>query len=225
MAESSSPDYPAYRAKVRSFYFARFDNGYLRFGLTNVLVAGGIIAALWLMHTPRWPELAALPVAFLVANLVEWLAHRGPMHHRTGWIPVLFDRHTLVHHVYFPHDDMAVRGHREWLYVLFPAFAILLVFAVAVPLALGFGLLFGRNMGCLFFIVATGYYLMYEWLHLMYHLPAQSRIGRARVVRLLRRHHQEHHNPRRMQRYNFNITFPIFDYVFGTAWRGERDEG
>ena len=42
------------------------------------------------------------------------------------------------------------------------------------------------------------------------------------MVRVLRRHHQAHHDLGLMQRWNFNITFPICDAVFGTLYRGQR---
>jgi sterol desaturase/sphingolipid hydroxylase (fatty acid hydroxylase superfamily) len=35
-------------------------------------------------------------------------------------------------------------------------------------------------------------------------------------VRILRRHHAIHHDPRLMQRYNFNVTVPLWDWVRGT---------
>ncbi|HNR29915.1 MAG TPA: sterol desaturase family protein [Candidatus Hydrogenedentes bacterium] len=210
---------PPYRAKVRGFYHSRWYNGYVYFGATNALALSAITGAALLRDDVQPIEWMFLAAAFLVANLAEWLAHRGPMHRRTWWIAALFDRHTLVHHVYFPHDDMAARDHREWLYVLFPAFAIGLVFATALPLALLAAFLFGRNAGCLFFIVAIGYYLLYEWFHLVYHWPESSRIGRFRIVRALRRHHLVHHHHQLMQRYNFNITFPIWDYLLGSAYR------
>ncbi len=39
----------------------------------------------------------------------------------------------------------------------------------------------------------------------------------------LRHHHTVHHDPRLMNRYNFNITYPIFDWLFGTWYRGSAD--
>jgi len=39
-------------------------------------------------------------------------------------------------------------------------------------------------------------------------------------MRTLRRLHTTHHDPRYMQRHNFNITFPICDAIFGTYRRG-----
>jgi sterol desaturase/sphingolipid hydroxylase (fatty acid hydroxylase superfamily) len=64
------------------------------------------------------------------------------------------------------------------------------------------------------------YVVSYEWLHLAYHLPADSFIGRRWLIARLRRHHALHHDPRLMQKWNFNVTFPIWDRVRGTVYRG-----
>jgi len=58
--------------------------------------------------------------------------------------------------------------------------------------------------------------VIYEWLHLSYHLPPESWIGRRALIRILKRHHAIHHEPRLMQRWNFNVTLPLWDRVRGT---------
>ena len=65
---------------------------------------------------------------------------------------------------------------------------------------------------------AVAYVLSYEWLHLAHHLPAEGAIGRLRVARWARRHHQRHHEPHLMHRWNFNVTVPLWDRVRGTVW-------
>ncbi len=66
--------------------------------------------------------------------------------------------------------------------------------------------------------IATGlaYFLMYEVLHLSWHAPAGSWVARLALVRWLGRLHRRHHDPARMTRCNFNITWPIGDLLFGT---------
>ncbi|HUE39224.1 MAG TPA: hypothetical protein VMR29_06945, partial [Candidatus Binatia bacterium] len=56
----------------------------------------------------------------------------------------------------------------------------------------------------------------YELSHLSYHLPPTSFVGRRWLVRVLRQHHARHHDPRLMQRWNFNVTIPFWDWVQGT---------
>jgi sterol desaturase/sphingolipid hydroxylase (fatty acid hydroxylase superfamily) len=63
------------------------------------------------------------------------------------------------------------------------------------------------------------YVLSYEWLHLAYHLPQDTVLGRNPLVRVLARHHARHHDPRLMQKWNFNVTVPLWDWVRGTIWR------
>jgi len=63
--------------------------------------------------------------------------------------------------------------------------------------------------------------LSYEWLHLSYHLPPESRVGRLRPIRALCRHHALHHDPRLMQRWNFNVTVPFWDWVMRTTYKGD----
>ena len=90
------------------------------------------------------------------------------------------------------------------------------LFRLGALFALPLGLFITPNLGLLFFAVGIAYYLTYEWLHLSYHLHPQSFIGRLSVVQILRRLHTAHHDTRLMTTQNFNITFPICDWLFGT---------
>ena len=77
-----------------------------------------------------------------------------------------------------------------------------------------------KNMALLFLSTCVFYTLSYEWLHLAYHLPADSFIGRRWLVRVLRRQHATHHAPELMQRWNFNVTLPLWDVLRGTLYKG-----
>ena len=193
----------------------RWYRGELHFAATNAFC----IAILWLalrgLSKPTWWDLAAAPVAFVFANYFEWRLHKGPLHHRTRF-SILYDRHTLQHHASFWHDSMAIRDARELRLVLFPLPALFVAALVDLPLLFGVGWLVSPNAGRIFFGVAFGYYLLYEWCHLAYHMPEASWIGGNRLTRWLRATHTSHHDPRRMLRNNFNVTFPIFDVLMGT---------
>jgi sterol desaturase/sphingolipid hydroxylase (fatty acid hydroxylase superfamily) len=120
-------------------------------------------------------------------------------------------------------DDMAIRSRREYRLVLIPAYGILLVFLATLPL---FALLLAlgqRNLAGVFLAVSMLYVAGYEWLHLSFHMPPESFVARLRIVRLLRSTHAIHHDPRLMQRYNFNVTLPLWDMVRGT-WVRSREE-
>ena len=89
------------------------------------------------------------------------------------------------------------------------------------PVSLEDKFLVSHNAGWLFAAVCVGYFLLYEWLHFTYHLSADGPIGRLPFIAALRRHHRAHHDPKLMGDWNFNITFPIADWVMGTIYRGE----
>ena len=89
-----------------------------------------------------------------------------------------------------------------------------IVFAIVALLAL----VAGRNFAVLAFATSMGYVLLYEWLHLSYHMPADSFIGRLEIIQILRRHHATHHAPELMQKWNFNVTVPLWDFLLRTHY-------
>ena len=74
----------------------------------------------------------------------------------------------------------------------------------------------------LFIATSLMFFLMYEWLHLAYHIPEGTRLGRNPLIAKLRSLHQRHHDPRLMKRWNFNVTVPLFDWLHGTLWSPAR---
>jgi hypothetical protein len=167
-------------------------------------------------------EWLTVPLTFLYANLAEYWGHRGPMHHRTRGLGLVYERHTRQHHRFFTHVAMPVDSLRDLRAVLFPP--ILMVFflaAFALPVALLLASFTSGNVGWLFAATSLAYFLNYEVLHLVYHLPDRYAVARWPLVGRLRRLHQDHHDPRLMARFNFNITYPIGDRLFDTRYRGQ----
>lgn len=203
------------RAKIPANY-----HPVIYFGAVNLLAMGAIGGALGMLSQVTPLEWLVAPLAFLVANLVEHRVHRGPMHHLSPPWNILFERHVRQHHVYFDQGHMAVATARDYFWVFFPWWAVGLVVATALLFALPLGFLWSANAGRLFFAVAIAYYLAYEWLHFSHHLPPQSWWGRLPLLVALRRLHVAHHDPSKMSTKNFNITFPIADWLFGTLDRG-----
>ncbi|MEO8877792.1 MAG: sterol desaturase family protein [Polyangiaceae bacterium] len=103
--------------------------------------------------------------------------------------------------------------------MLIPFYGVLSILAVTLPIAVGLTLLGQRNAGYLFVVATTLYVLSYEWLHLAYHMPQQSLVGRLPGLPALRKHHATHHDPELMQKWNFNVTVPLWDFVCGTIYR------
>lgn len=183
---------------------------------TTAVGAATVAFAAWRLANPTPLELFAIPVTFVVANAVEWRAHKGLLHRRTKPLQELYDRHTPQHHRMFRYEDMAIRAPKELKMVLIPAVGVAAIVAAAVPMAVAASAVFGTNVGMLFLMTAGTYVVSYELSHMIYHLPEDSLVGRLPLVRFLREHHARHHDPRLMQKWNFNVTVPLWDWVRGT---------
>ena len=188
---------------------------------------GGIAAALVLAAlTWRPVDFWIVPATLLMANAVEYLAHRGPMHHRVPGLRALHLRHSGRHHRFFVADAMIFESSRDLHAVLFPPVLLLFFGAIAVGLGALVALFLPRAAAALFVATALAYYLLYETLHFLYHVPPHWRLARLPGVRQLARLHRLHHDPRRMQHCNFNLVFPLFDRLAGTldtGWPAAQD--
>jgi hypothetical protein len=208
----------AYRARRISAHYS----GPLH--LATTIAVSELVAAWSLLMlenvSPR--EWLTVPLTFLYANLSEYLGHRGPMHHRTRFLGKVFERHAIEHHSFFTDEAAAFESTRDYKAVLFPP--LLVVFFIgcfAMPAGALLYMLVSPNVGFLFMLTAVLYFLNYELLHFAYHSDPESWLGRRPVVSSLRRHHIAHHDRRLMTQYNFNITYPICDYLFRTRYRGD----
>jgi hypothetical protein len=184
---------------------------------------GLMIGALCRLHAPRAVDLLTVPVTLLGAFGFEWRVHQLVLHHRAPGLGLLYERHELMHHVIYTHEDMTMRSRREWWLVLMPAYAVVLVALVNAPITALVAALAGGDAACLYLATSMAFFLSYEWLHLAYHLPRESFVGRNRVVARLREHHRRHHDPRLMKRWNFNVTIPVFDWLHRTVWSPDRE--
>ncbi len=207
------------RAELRAELMSRVPRSYspgLHLLLPALVGIGAAALALSRIHDLRAWQLAFVPAFLVFGNAVEWWVHRRVLHRRTRPVEVFYVRHTPQHHAVYVADDMAIGSWRELKLVLLPAWAIVGYLALTSPVAAAFALAGQPNLAALWVASVVAYLLAYEWLHLAYHLPETSRVGRARPIRALRRHHQLHHAPHLMNRWNFNVTVPLWDWVRGT---------
>jgi hypothetical protein len=178
-------------------------------------------ASLVMLDVVRPSEWLTIPLTFLYCNLAEYLGHRGPMHNKTRFLTGIFQRHTVEHHSFFTNQAISFDSSRDYRAVLFPPILLLFFFGFfAVPVGAILYFLISPNVCFLFVFTAILYYLNYELFHFSYHVDPQSWLGRLPLIRQLRRNHTLHHDKALMMRYNFNITYPICDRLFGTLYRG-----
>ncbi|MFQ6004346.1 MAG: sterol desaturase family protein [Woeseia sp.] len=211
------------RAVYRERHISEQYSGPLHLATTvgvSMLIA--LLAAMLLEDVSRL-EWLTIPLTFLYANLIEYVGHRGPMHRKTRFLGPVFERHAIQHHTFFTDESATVDTTQDFKAVLFPPI-MLLFFHGCFALPVGALLFFivSPNVCYLFVITAMLYFLNYELLHLAYHIDPKTSVGRLPFMYRLRRHHIRHHNRNLMTSYNFNITYPLCDYLFGTVYR-ERD--
>jgi hypothetical protein len=201
----------------------RWYNPWAHLAVPSLFGLGVMAVCVALLVELRWWHLLAVPVTYLVANIGEWRAHKHWLHRRSKIAPVLYDRHTPQHHMIYVTEDMAMRDRREFRLVLIPAYGIFMIFVGVLIPAAGLWLVGLGNVALLFVATEMAYVLSYEWLHLAYHLPKDTFLGRLWLVRVLRHHHAVHHDPRLMQRWNFNVTVPLWDWIKGTMVRSSEE--
>jgi hypothetical protein len=209
-----------YRQQYRMRHIGPRYRGWLHFAFTVSMASAIIVACAMRLHAVSAWEWLAIPLTFLYANVAEYFGHRGPMHHRRTGLSKVYERHACQHHVFFTDQHMAFDGSRDFKVVLFPPILVtFFLFAFGMPIALFLGWLATPNVAYLFALTGTGYFLNYELLHFAYHLPAAHPVARLPGMAVLRRLHTVHHDQKLMTRHNFNISYPICDWVFGTLYK------
>lgn len=208
------------RAAFHKRHASRYYSGPLHFTTTVslcLIVAGFSIAMLESVTPWEW---ITIPLTFLYANLSEYLGHRGPMHHKTRFLGEVFKRHSIEHHSFFTHKATSFDTTKDYKAVLFPP--ILLIFFIgffATPVGALLYHFVSPNVCFLFVLTSILYFLNYELMHFAYHTKPESWVNRLPFMGHMRKLHINHHNRSLMTRYNFNITYPICDWIFGTYWK------
>jgi hypothetical protein len=192
--------------------------GHLLFAFGGGTLA--LVGCLLMLHDVKPLEWLAVPLALAYANLAEYLGHRFPMHRPFRGLGVVYKRHAGQHHRFFNHETMPLGSVRDLRAVLFPPSLVVFFFGLfATPVWFLLAWMVSRNVAWLFLASGVFYYVHYELLHTAYHLPESHWLARVGLVRRLRWLHQAHHDPALMTRYNFNITWPMCDWAFGSLKR------
>jgi hypothetical protein len=192
-------------------------------GLTAAIALAIAALGVALATRARPLDWALMPIFFVVANLLEYLVHRFPMHHPM-FPRIMYKNHAMLHHIAFTNHNMPVAEARELGLVMMPWYTMIGLFVVASPVMLLAAALRGPGLAGVFVLGAVLYFASYETLHALYHLPDATLdrvgLGRLGAFRWMQAHHAHHHVLKRMAAVNFNVTVPLMDVVFGTKERG-----
>ncbi len=195
-------------------------SGWIHFGFTVTLSLLLIVLSFSMLQDVSYFEWLTIPATFLYTNFAEYMGHKGPMHHKTKGLEKVFHRHTILHHQFFTEKTMSFDNSKDFHAVLFPPILVIFFLGVfALPVGLLLYWLFTANVAYLFTFTLVSYFLNYELLHFSYHLKQDSWVGRLPFIKKLRKHHTDHHNQKLMSHYNFNISYPVFDWIFGTTYK------
>ena len=221
---ADTPPLPDAVARFRAEYRAEvIPPGYGGRGHALVTFGGGglaLLACLLALHDVRPLEWLTVPLALVYANLAEYAGHRWPMHHPWPGLKAIYKRHAGQHHRFFTRDAMAVESARDFRALLFPPVLVAFFFgAFGIPAWFVLAAWLSPNVAWLAIASGIAYFLHYEVLHSAYHLPAAHPLARVGLVRRLRGLHAAHHDPALMTRWNFNITWPLGDVLFGTLYK------
>ena len=210
-------DVQRYREHYRATEVPRGYDGRAHLAFTFGGGALALAACLWQLQAVRPLEWLAVPASLFYANLAEYLGHRFPMHRPFPGLGIVYKRHAGQHHRFFSHESMPIDGLGDLRAVLFPPVLVLFFFGLfATPVWFALAHLLSENVAWLFVACGIAYFLNYEVLHLAYHLPEAHPLARVGLVRRLRWLHALHHDPRHMASRNFNISYPVCDWLFGT---------
>jgi hypothetical protein len=206
-----------FRERFRAEFVGKNYSGIVHLFFVNLWCLVVIAVCAFNIHHPSLKQWLIIPFTFLYTNFFEYLGHRYPMHHRYNALKAVFKRHTMQHHHFFTDENMNCDTAQDFKIILFPP-VLLIFFSVAfvIPVSVFIYYFFSLNSALFFVITTLAYYLNYEWLHLAYHLPETHFVYKIPGLKTLRRLHHQHHRITEMDKYNFNITYPVFDLIFGT---------
>jgi hypothetical protein len=197
---------------------SRLYNPWAHLGCSVLLATGAGSLALSQLRAVEFLEWCTVPAVFLLANAIEWMLHCHFMHHRRWLGSSTYRRHAL-HHALFVAEDMAIGCFRELRFVLIHPIDLMTLAAIMLTLSGAIGLCVSNNCGWLSLLTCAACLAFYELTHLLCHYPPDSVMGRLAQVPQLRRFHARHHRPESMAGFNFNVTVPIFDWIFRTLLR------
>ena len=209
-----------FRQEFRSKNIPAYYIGWVHFMLTTVISITIIYFGIIMLDHVHGLQWLTIPLTFLYANLAEYWGHKGPMHHLRKPLQMIYQRHSKEHHVFFTDKHMPFGESRDYKAVLFPISLIVFFFGLfGSPIWFLLSWLFSSNVAWLFVVTGVAYFLNYEWFHFAYHCAEDSWVMHIPGFKKLRRLHLHHHNQKLMARYNFNITYPICDILFGTYYK------
>ncbi len=206
----------AFRSEFRERIAPAY-RGWMHVALIALIGAAVIWYCARRLAAPAWYEYLVVPAAFVVANGFEWWIHKYVMHRPVPGLMGIYRRHTLAHHQFFTEVEPSFDTTRDFRIVFFPPYALVGFILLSILPALALHAAGLPNAAWLLVITNVALYINYEAFHYCCHVRDDRLVRRIPLVNTIRRHHIAHHAPAAMMTRNFNLTYPIADWVFGTS--------
>ncbi|MBI3515121.1 MAG: fatty acid hydroxylase family protein [Proteobacteria bacterium] len=201
-----------YRERVAPLY-----SGPLHVFMIYAIGLSGIWYFVQQIHQPTLIDFLIVPATFLAANIFEWWIHRYVMHRPRKGFMGIYKRHTLAHHQFFTDQEWTIDTTRDYRITFFPPYALVAFMTLSIAPAWVASQIWSTNAAWLLMCTTAGIYLNYEFFHLCCHLKEGWFVRTMPFVNTIRRHHVAHHNTAIMMEKNFNLTYPIADWLFATS--------
>lgn len=203
-----------YRAAIKPSYNAWLHGGFLLVYAPSWVVFFG--STLTQVQALEW---LTIPLTLVFFNWGEYTVHKAFGHHKKRLGTLFYKRHTGDHHSFFVDGQMRYESPRDWRVILFPAWLVV-IYSLGLALPAWWLLApINSNIAALFSASLMMGYLSYEFFHSCEHLPDSHPLAQLPWIKQMRRHHQLHHRRDLMQTHNFNIVFPLMDWLYGTYFR------
>lgn len=160
----------------------------------------------------------------ILMSFVEHQVHRKLMHRknffsaRTASFKRMFEAHAIVHHQHYSKifsDEPVPRGEDKEIRLTVRKAPI-----KALPIAALIALVSWEG-AAVFVAGMTFHHWAWNKIHLEMHKPEQRVFSTWAVYKFLARYHYLHH---RYPNRNFNVVFPLADYVLGTNARANEGD-
>lgn len=201
-----------YRAGIKPGYNAWLHGGFVL--LFGTLCIGFLLTRI---TNPSLWEWLTVPLALIFYNWGEYQIHKNLGHVKHRFSKLFYQRHTGDHHSFFAYGQMNFETPKDWRVIFFPAWLIV-IFATINLTAFWALSQWNTNVAALFCATLLMGYLAYEIMHACEHLPTQHPLSQLPWVRGMRRLHELHHARELMHNFNFNVVFPLWDWLYGTLY-------
>lgn len=193
--------------------------GHVLFNFTGLIFL--CVYCLMQLDNPAPLEWLVLPLMMIQGNISVYLIHKYPLHRRLPLIAKhTYDIHSKMHHQFYTNDAIIYEEPKDFYILFFPSWTIIAFAIIQLPL-MYFALIpfLAANIVWMILFGASLYFLLYEVLHYISHLPENHFIVKLKPFRYMWRHHRVHHNPKLMRDWNFNVVWPLCDWLFKTTYK------